>query len=63
MLIKGDDVYKTVCKLQSTIPRALPFCGGEREGPDEMMPWRKRSLDQNGRRSGKVNRVLEIMPN
>ena len=28
-----------------------------------MMPWRKQSLDQNGRRSGKVNRVSEIMPN
>ena len=28
-----------------------------------MMPWRKQSLDQNGRRSGKVNRVSDIMPN
>jgi len=28
-----------------------------------MMPWRKQSLDQNGRRRGKVNRVSDIMPN
>ena len=50
---KWDDVYKVVCKLQSTTPRALPFCRGERERTNEMTPWRQQSLDQNGRSCGK----------